>query len=71
MTKHTAHRKFEVYIRDRRVNIVFWSDGVSAREVRRALIDHDGMPASISVYRLHQQRYAYDDCARVSHPEEC
>ena len=63
-------RRFDVYLGASLVNYVFFDENMSAREVRRSLIDHDGNSEQISVYRVDAKRPAYDDMARVTHPEE-
>lgn len=63
-------QKFQVYIGALHVSDVFYVAGTSAREVRHGLIDHDGMPNTVSVYRLHAGDHAFDDMARATHPEE-
>lgn len=64
-------RKFEVYIGSRKIDII-WSDGdLMAADVRRSLINHDGYPPTISVYRNNADQSAFDSVARVSHPDEC
>lgn len=63
-------RAFDVYLGDLCIDTVFWDEETPAKEVRTSLINHDCYPAAISVYRRHPGRYAYDDVARVTHPEE-
>jgi len=63
-------RRFEVRIGHLLWDVVYFDDDLSAREVRRTLIEHDGKSPSISVYRLNERRTAFDDMARASHPEE-
>lgn len=67
----TGQRKFDVYVGNAHVDTVYFDDPMSAREVRRSLIEHDNWHANISVYRNALGRCAYDDMARASHPEEC
>lgn len=62
--------KYDVYIGDRLVEQVYRDDAATAAEVRRELIEHDGMPHVISVYRCALGRYAYDSMSRYTHPEE-
>lgn len=64
-------RKFDVRIGSKLVEQVFYLDDMTAKEVRKSLINHDGMPANISVYKNSKNGRAYEDVARVSHPEEC
>jgi hypothetical protein len=64
-----AQRAFDVFRfsgrHTRQIDTVF-ATGYTADEMRRSLINHDGYPADISVYRRHPQRYrVYDDAARV------
>jgi len=40
---------WDVYRNGRRIETVYYTPGISAEEVRRGLIDHDGMPADIVV----------------------
>lgn len=63
-------RRFEVYIGARCVDHVYFMASMTAREVRRSLIDHDGMPSSISVYRNNERKTAFDSVSRASKPEE-
>lgn len=62
--------KLDVYIGSRHVNTVYVDDDLPAKDVRKSLINHDGLPSTISVYKYHPTRYAYCDVARASHPEE-
>lgn len=62
--------KFDVYIGPRHIDTVFFDARMSAKEVRRALIDHDGLPSTISVFKNHPTKPAFTDVARASHPEE-
>lgn len=62
--------KFEVYIGANHVDTVFFDADTSAREVRRAMVNHDGLPNTISVYKRHPTKPAFTDVARASHPEE-
>lgn len=61
---------YDVYIGALLIDTVFF-DYSGAREARKALIDHDGLPSTISVYQRAVGRHAYSDCARASKPEEC
>ena len=48
----TSHlRAFNVYVRGVEIDTVFYAatDAVTAQEVRRSLIDHDGYPDTITV----------------------
>ncbi len=63
-------RRFDVYIGPRRINEVYFDEDMTAAEVRRSLINHDGLPSTISVYRNNERCTAYDSVARASHPEE-
>lgn len=61
---------FDVRIGSQLIDIVYGVPSLTAREMRNDLINHDGYPGSISVYRNTANRRAYDDIARVTHPEE-
>lgn len=65
-----AMQRYDVFIGDRLVEQVYHVAGTPAKDVRRGLIDHDGMPDNISVYRMAESRFAYDSVARATHPEE-
>ncbi len=68
-TAPKPQRRFEVFIGACVVDAIYCDADMTAREVRKALID-SGRPSSISVYKLADGRYRYEDCARVTHPEE-
>lgn len=71
MTKGRCNcRRFEVYIGSLLIDHVYFEADMSAKEVRRSLIDHDGKPENISVYKNNERRTAFEDAARASHPEE-
>lgn len=75
MTTEHLPRRYEVYqyegeFGSRLLAVLFYAPTYSAREVRRGLIAHAGYPESISVYRCKENRVAFDDVARSSHPEE-
>lgn len=42
---------WNVYHRGRLIDTVFFNKGCDADYVRRSLIDHDGYPSDIKVYR--------------------
>ena len=63
-------RRFDVMIGKRLVEQVYYSSDMSALDVRRSLIEHDGMSNQISVYRNNASNTAYDSVARFTHPEE-
>ena len=65
----SIQRKYDVMIGSHLVNTVY-NDEVPAKELRKSLINHDSLPITISVFRYAVGRFAYDDMARASYPEE-
>jgi hypothetical protein len=63
-------RRFEVYIGKRHIDTVHADEDIRAADLRRSLINHDGLPSTISVYRCNDRNTAFDDVARFSHPDE-
>lgn len=53
------------------VDVVYRPEGTTAKAVRDELLAAGRLPVEISVYRYASGRPAYDDSARVTHPEEC
>ena len=63
--------KFDVRIGPTLLTIVYGDADLTAADMRRSLLNHDGLPARISVYRWSLDgRYAYDSVSRASKPEE-
>ncbi len=67
--KGTGWRRFDVRIGNTIIQRVDYQDNVLAKNVRHALIA-EGASEDISVYRNNAANTAYDDVARVTHPEE-
>lgn len=63
-------RRFDVKIGKRLIEQVYFASDMSALDVRRSLIERDGMSNQISVYRNNESCTAYDSVARLTHPEE-
>ena len=42
-------KAFDVYLNKKLIDTVFYNDGITAGEVRKSLIDHDGYDPRISV----------------------
>ena len=64
-----AHHAFDVYLFDGRNSMhmdTVFATGYTAAEMRKSLIEHDGYPTNISVYRKAPDRPAYDDAARCT-----
>lgn len=59
----TRHKSFDVWLRGRKVDTVFYSpgDNVTAEEVRQALINHDGYSVAIEVTRGPEPKGSYSD----------
>jgi hypothetical protein len=65
----TSMRQFDVRIGDHLVAELIRPSAITARDLRRTLID-EGWPFNISVYRNNQDKTAYDDMSRYSKSEE-
>lgn len=65
-----AHARFDVYVTHHHIDNVWADADLSAQSVRKSLIEHDGYPSTISVYKNAVGRARFTDCARASHPEE-
>jgi len=60
--------RFDIYVAHHHIDTVHADADLSALSVRTSLIQHDGYPSTISVYKAEGARFS--DCARASHPEE-
>ena len=63
-------RRFEVYIGKSHLDTVYADEDIRAADLRRSLINRDGLSSTISVYRCNERNTAFDDVARYSHPDE-
>jgi hypothetical protein len=47
--KSKMTNKWNVYLRGKLIDSVFYNNSVTAEEVKKGLVDHDGYPSNITV----------------------